>query len=116
MIRETILMTVGTGDRLTGSTATYYTVAASESVVLKSIALCNTDTTSIGVTIYLVKSGSSASDDNIIYKSTGLVLAAGETKTLSRNDVLEAGDTIQASAGTTEKVAIRMSGYRIIGV
>jgi hypothetical protein len=102
---------------LTDSTATKYTVDTN--IITKDIELHfnNTDTTAtIGVTVYLVESGGTAGASNTFLSQTGasaFLLGPGESRAWGTEQVLTAGDTIQAKAGTTSKIAMFASGKEI---
>lgn len=96
---------------LTNTASTLYTApsgsiagAASQKAVLLDIWLCNTDTATRTVTLYI----NGSSDDKCIYKDFSMA-----TKTSVRQEcyiVLESGQTIQGLADVTSKVSVRLSG------
>ena len=96
---------------LTNTASTLYTApsgsiagAASQKAVLLDIWLCNTDTATRTVTLYI----NGSSDDKCIYKDFSMT-----TKTSVRQEcyiVLESGQTIQGLADVTSKVSVRLSG------
>lgn len=105
------LMTPGL---LTDSTATKYTVGANK--VCKDIELhfTNTDTAnSIGVTVFLVESGGTAGASNTFLSEDWFILAPNESRSWGTDQVLSAGDSIQAKADTTSKIAMFASGSEI---
>jgi len=96
-----------------------YKVAAADATtyqafraVVHSITLCNTDTATHLVTLYLVASGGSVGVLNTIVKT--LAVAAGGTLNLSNiltfPFVLETGDFLSGFADTGSVVSIRMDG------
>lgn len=103
--------------QLTAAATTLYTApsgsiagSATQKATLKSLILCNTDTASHTVTIYLVESGGAAADNRAIYKD--LPLAAKATSILTFPDdccTLDSGETIQGLADLTLKVTYKIS-------
>jgi len=97
------------GSLLTDSAATYYTATAPVlKTVIKEITLCNTHTTAVTFTLYIVPSGGSAADANAEFYT--VTLQAKETKIFGRTSVMETGDFIQALASVASKVAFSASG------
>ena len=96
---------------LTAAATTLYTApsgtiagASSQKAILLDIWLCNTDTVTRTVTLYI----NGSSDDKCIYKDFSMA-----TKTTTRQEcyvVLESGQTIQGLADVTSKVSVRLSG------
>lgn len=103
---------------LTNLAATYYTVPAGTKTVVKMINLNNDSAGAVGVTINFVPTGGAAAASNQMFKNSspnGLVLAAGETKRIPMNDVMEAGGFISMVAGTTLVIGCRITGEEIVG-
>lgn len=101
---------------LTNSTVTLVTVPTN--VIYKDIEFhfTNTDTSAIGVDVYIVPNGGTAGDSTTFLKSTGanaFILGPGQTLPWSTEQVLIAGDTIQAKATTTGKIAYIISGREV---
>jgi hypothetical protein len=97
------------GSALTGSAATYYTVAATvQQAVVKEVEFCNTDSVPRTVTMYIIPSGGSAGVANEVYAA--VTIQAGETKTFSRSTVMLAGGFIQALASSAAVVSFNVSG------
>lgn len=82
--------------QLTNAAATYYTATNLRAVVTSLVAI-NTTGTARTVTVYLIKSGGTASASNtLIYQRT---ILPGETRELiDRNKNMEPSDFIQALA------------------
>lgn len=102
---------------LTNSTATKYTCPTNTIAKDIEFHFCNTDASNtIGVTVYLVESGGAAGDSNTFLKEAGasaFLLGPGETKPWGTEQVLTAGDTIQAKASTTNKISMFISGKEV---
>lgn len=116
--REQVIRTPKCGARgqFTGSNATLYTApsvtsptGSTQGAMLKSVILCNTDTTARTVTMYIVESGGSAADNRCLYKDYSI--AAKTTSVLLFADdecPLDSGETVQGLADTTLKVTYRL--------
>lgn len=102
---------------LTNSTATQYTAPTNNITKDIEFHFTNTDaTTTIGVTVYLVESGGTAGDANTFLKESGsgaFLLSPGESRSWGTEQVLSAGDFIQAKASTTGKIAMFISGKEV---
>lgn len=92
---------------------TYYTVAASTRTRIDAMVLTNTDTVARTVSVYLVSSGGSAGDSNVVLSSFNL--APGQTLRVKGaiGQVLQTGSTIRASASVANKVNIYASGVEV---
>lgn len=117
--REQIIRTPKCGARgqLGSSNGTLYTspsvsspTGATQGALLKSIVLCNTDSTARTVTIYLVESGGSAAANRAIL--SGATIAAATTTVLTFPDEtcpLDSGETVQGLADSASKVTYRIN-------
>lgn len=92
--------------------AYYQTPDPSISTVLKSVTLHNTTSLPVLVTVYLVPSGDEPSALNEIF-SRAIAGKDSIKVTSAINEVLEAGDTLNAIASTDGAVAIHGSGIEI---
>lgn len=91
---------------LTGSASTIYTSTGNTAVT--TIYLCNYSGTDRTATIYLVQSGGSAGNTNIVYQA--IPIAAGDTYIIDTERlVLANGDTIQALASATSSITMTVS-------
>lgn len=99
------------GTALTATLATLYTAPVNKTVRANEMLLCNTDTAARKVTVHFIASGGSAGVLNTILDE--IVLGPGETRTLGLDQVLIAGDFVQAKADAADVVAIRMSGVEV---
>lgn len=90
---------------------TLYQAGASASVAILSLFLCNTDTVSHTVTVYVYPNGGSASNTTTILKS--ITIPASDTFQWSANDKLVLGpsDKVSAVADTTNKVAATINYF-----
>lgn len=96
---------------LTESDATIYTVPASTTAVIKSIAICNTATAAMTVTLHAVASGGSSSVTNRILSE--LSINAGETILLSPDLYMTAGCTLRMFASVAAVVGVTVSGVEM---
>jgi hypothetical protein len=99
------------GTLLTNSLATYYTVPASTTATIRAITLCNTDSVSRTISLYLVASGGSASAMNQILKDVAML--PGETIIDDSTRAMNTGDFIRALASLSNVVALRVDGAEI---
>ena len=94
---------------LTASLATYYTVPAATTTIIKQFTLRNVTTSPVLVYVYAVPSGGTADTSNEIFKN---YVAPEESASLLEyfNLTLGPAATIQAYAGTASAVNITASG------
>jgi hypothetical protein len=117
--REQIIRTPKCGGRgqLGTSSSTLYTApsdtsptGSTQGALLKSIVLCNTDSSARTVTLYLVESGGSAADNRAIFKD--LSIAAKTTTVLTFPDdccMLDSGETVRGLADSASVVTYRIN-------
>jgi len=84
------------GATLTGSAATYYTVPANTTTVIKKLPIINTTAGAVNCTIYLIPSSGTAGSTNTITSARSI--GPGETWSCpdAENMVMTAGGQIQA--------------------
>jgi hypothetical protein len=101
------------GVQLTDSAATYYTVATTSKLVLKSAVFTNDDTSFVTVSINIVPYSGSADYTNRIIKNKPI--PPGESWVCSEmiNMVIGRGGFISMSASVANKVGCRISGYEV---
>lgn len=101
------------GSQLTTSAATYYTVPALTTCIVRKVSFTNTSGSAATVTLHLITSGGSASDSNKIAHTKNL--AAGETWSCpdAEGQVLEASGFIQALASAGTSITMIASGIEI---
>ncbi len=88
------------------SPTTVYTSTGESAVT--TIFFCNTDSSSIDVTVWIVPIGDTLGDEHMIMKE--LTINATDTFAFGSERILMgASDTIQAIAGTTNKVSVVIS-------
>jgi len=96
--------------QVANSTTTYYTVASKTTVVLRRLVVCNTDTSTRTLTVYLVENGGSAGNSNMAIDAQNITpnetWLAAELEGL----VLTAGDTIQMVASSASALTVHASG------
>jgi len=117
--RDQIIRTPKCGGRgqLGTSSSTLYTApsdtsptGSTQGALLKSIVLCNTDSSARTVTLYLVESGGSAADNRAIFKD--LSIAAKTTTVLTFPDdccMLDSGETVRGLADSASVVTYRIN-------
>lgn len=113
----TLFPKCGGRGQLSGSSSTLYTApsgttptGSTQGALLKSIILCNTDSSARTVTIYLVESGGSAADNRAILKD--LSIAAKTTHTEFFPDdccPLDSGETVRGLASANTTVTYRVN-------
>lgn len=98
--------------QLTDSTATYYTTPTATVSQAGTLVVFNNHTANVGVNLFLVPNGGSAGASTKLYDegTNGLVLVPNETRKINLDQIMAAGDTIQADASVTAVVTIRLSG------
>jgi hypothetical protein len=99
------------GSAIAATATTYYTVPTSTTAILKELTLCNTDTSTRTVDIWIIPSGGSGAVANQIFQD--LALVAGETKIFSLSRVISTGGFIQAAASSASVVHIDASGIEV---
>ena len=88
------------------SPTTVYTSSGESAVT--TIFFCNTDSSAIDVTCWIVPNGDTLGDEHMIMKE--LTINATDTFAFGSERILMgASDTIQAIAGTTNKVSVVIS-------
>lgn len=97
---------VDDGAALTTGAVTYYT-ATGDAFVL-AVTICNTSGSDDAVTVYIIQSGGTASDDETVFADT---VKAGETVILGGKWHLQDGDFIQALGATGA-----VHGFRVTAV
>lgn len=91
---------------LTTSASAVFTSTGNSAVT--TMYLCNYSGADVTVTVYLVASGGSASNSNIIYKN--VTIAASDTYIIDTERlVLANGDTVQALASSNTSVTMTVS-------
>lgn len=99
------------GTTLTASLVTLYTVPDNTRTRANELLICNTDTAARTFTINFIASGDTAAVNNTVFDAAPI--GAGETLTLGLDQVLEAGDFVQALADSAAVVSIRLSGVEV---
>jgi hypothetical protein len=94
------------------SIETLYTVPASTVAIVKDIHICNNGATNRWVNIWLVPSGDSPTDENIIFFEWD-VLKRDFAHWTGFQTLDTAGDTIQAQSETADQITITISGAEI---
>ena len=94
------------------SAETLYTVPASTTAIIKDIQICNNSAANCEISIWLVPNGGSAGDENCLLKAWD-VPAADFLHWTGFQVLGTAGDTIEATAETTDKITIIISGAEL---
>ena len=97
-----------------GTTAsTLYTVPGGTYTTISAMTVTNTSASVVEVTVYLVASGSSAGDSNIVFKRN---IAPGESRVIGEAiaQTLHTGGTIQALASAGTSANMVASGYETV--
>jgi hypothetical protein len=76
---------------------------------VKQILAANVTSSASTVSIHIVPSAGSASSSNLVFAA--IPVAGNSTVVFDLNQVLNAGDTIQALAGNATTVNLMVSGY-----
>ena len=99
--------------QLTGSAASLYTAPTSGKTQLGKCTFTNTDTSARTITVYLVRSGGSASLANCVISAQ--VVQPGECYVSPElyGVVLGAGDSVQGFASTASVITTVGSGYTL---
>ena len=117
--REQVIRTPKCGARgqLSGSNSTLYTApsgtsptGSTQGALLKSLVLCNTDSSARTVTIYVVESGGSAAANRAILSAASI--AANTTVTLTFPDdtfPMDSGEMVQGLASVANVVTYRVN-------
>ena len=102
------------GSQLTTSAATYYTAPANTTTILKKVTVTNTTAGAVSLTMYLVPSGGSAGNANMI--TDAKAIAAGATYEVyeAENHVLMTGDFLQALASAGASLTLQASGIEVV--
>lgn len=95
---------------LTASTATYYTAGTGVKTRIDALTLTNNDVASRTVSIWLVPSGGTADDTNLVIKDKAINTGNSYRVVEAIGHWLEAGGTIQSSASAATAVTIVASG------
>lgn len=98
---------LGGPSQLTASSATYYTVPASTTTIVKQIILTNTTASAKTVTVRLYTSGTENNTFDIL---SAVAIAANETITFNCSMVMAATETIKALASSATSVNITIFG------
>lgn len=91
------------------SASTVYTVGSGITATVKQILASNTTANSATVSIHLVPSAGSATTSNLIFAA--IPVPGNSTLVLDLSQVMNAGDTLQAFAGTATSINLTVSGY-----
>lgn len=95
-------------------TALYTAPAATRTIVDKMTATNIDASTARTVTVNIVPSGGSAGSDNTITSVLSIAANTAVDLTEIKNHILAAGDAIWVTAGTANKIVVRLSGREIV--
>lgn len=101
------------GVEIANTSTLMYTAPSNTTVVVKSATVCETTDAAITLDLWIVESGGSAADANLLYND--LAVSAKATVDLSSlvNKVLQAGDMIYAQASTASALSLHLSGSEV---
>jgi hypothetical protein len=106
-----VLKSLVLGVQLQDSVTAHYTAPASTTTRIDKATVCNDDSSTITISVYLVPSGGSAAPANRVIKDKAI--RAGETRSLGlelSGHVLPPGASLQAVASTVDEVSLQVSG------
>lgn len=92
----------------TASEATYYTVPATKSAIVKNVIVANTSASDRTLSLSIVPSGGSAGNSNRIIPGTNI--PAGAVVPFDMTQVMNAGDFISAIASAASSLTLTISG------
>ncbi len=97
------------------SASTLYTAPAATTATINNLALTNTTTSPVAVTVYRVPSGGSASASNMIVCNYSLAANQTYVPPAAIGQHLSPGMTLQALAGTASAVTVTGGVYETSG-
>lgn len=95
------------------SATTEYTAPLNTKAIIDKFTATNTDSGAVTITIYIVPSGGSASDSNMIVKTKSISAAETFDFSVLQNQILNTGDFIRVVASVASKMVIRISGREV---
>ena len=103
-----------TATQLTVPVATYYTAPANTKSIIKKLTFTNASAGALLLVVYLVPSGGTASDANILIHEQSI--GSGECWECypAAGQVLQAGGTIQANASAGASITIQGSVAEVV--
>lgn len=104
------------GGTLTNATATYYTAPTGAKSRIDAFAICNYSGAPQTFSLYLVPSGGSADNTNIVIQNRSVAAGAAGRILEAIGQWLEAGGTIQMVASAGSALTITASGIEQTGV
>lgn len=101
--------------QLTAAAATYYTVPVGAKCILKKLTFTNPTSSAAPrtVTVYLIPNGGTAADSNTLISAKALAIGETWDCVEAENQILNAGDFIQALASAATDVTIMGSGLEV---
>lgn len=104
------------GGTLTNATATYYTAGTGTKTRIDAFSIVNYSGSAATFTLYLVPTGGSADNTNIVIKDRSVAAAASGRLLEGIGQWLDAGGTIQMVASVNSALTITASGIEQTGV
>jgi len=98
------------GGTLTTSTATYYTAPAAVKARIDAFAVANFSASPATFTLWLVPSGGSAGNSNILVSARSIAAGASARVPEAINQWILGGGTIQMSASAGSAITVTASG------
>lgn len=105
-----IVMKQLAGGTITNAAATYYTAAAAVKARIDAFTVTNYSGSAATITIWLVPSGGSAADTNIIVKTRSIAAGASGRILEAIGQTLEGGGTLQMQASANSAITVAVSG------
>lgn len=106
--------TLYTGGQLTNAAATLYTSPTNTKTVVTQATFTNVDSVARLLTVWIVRSGGSSSDTNILIDVRSLAANESYVATELAGQILGAGDFIQAKADANSVITCAgINGYLI---
>jgi len=93
------------------ATSTLYTTPADTTTILRDIHVCNNSTANCYFSLWLVPSGTSATDSNVMFKEWDV--PANDFVHWTGWQVLNVGDTIQGLSENDGQITVHISGAEI---
>ena len=91
---------------------TLYTVSVGKTAIIKDIHICNNNNTDCYISVWLIDSGSVASNENVIFKEW--IIPANDFMHWTGYQILDtAGDKIIAVSEVSDQITVTISGAEI---
>lgn len=95
------------------SATTEYTAPLNTKAIIDKFTATNVDSGAVTITVYIVPSGGTATDSNMIIKAYSISAGATQDFSSLQNQILNTGDFISILASVASKMVIRISGREV---